>query len=403
MTAVAWAIFLFTYLGLAAGGVPGLRIDRSGIALVGATAMLVTGAVSRGAAVRAVDWDTLALLFGMMVVVGHLRLSGFFERLAGWTLARVRHPVALLAVTIGLAGALSAVLVNDVVCLALTPLVLHVAERRQRDPVPYLIGLATGANVGSTATMTGNPQNMIIGSLARISYLRFAARLAPVAVLGLALDFALLALLYRRALAAGAPTAPEGAVGPRRPFERRTLAVTAAAVALFFAGFPVALVALAAAAVLLLVGARPALVYRHVDWSLLVMFGGLFVVVDGFERLVVARWDLAGWSGLHAHPVALVSVVSAVLSNVVSNVPAVLVLKAVVAPLARPEVGYLALAMSSTLAGNLTLLGSVANLIVVESARRRGVSVSFWEYARAGVPLTLLTLGLGIAWLAWMA
>src|SRR5579885_1824891 len=283
MTAVAWAIFLFTYLGLAAGGVPGLRIDRSGIALVGATAMLVTGAVSRGAAVRAVDWETLALRFGMMVVVG--------------------HPVALLAVTIGLAGALSAVLVNDVVCLALTPLVLHVAERRQRDPVPYLIGLATGANVGSTATMTGNPQNMIIGSLARISYLRFAARLAPVAALGLALDFALLALLYRRALAAGAPTAPEGAVGPRRPFERRTLAVTAAAVVLFFAGFPVALVALAAAAVLLLVGARPALVYRHVDWSLLVMFGGLFVVVDGFERLVVARWYLAGWSGLHAHPV----------------------------------------------------------------------------------------------------
>src|SRR5579885_3589067 len=388
MTAVAWAIFLFTYLGLAAGGVPGLRIDRSGIALVGATAMLVTGAVSRGAAVRAVDWDTLALLFGMMVVVGHLRLSGFF---------------ALLAVTIGLAGALSAVLVNDVVCLALTPLVLHVAERRQRDPVPYLIGLATGANVGSTATMTGNPQNMIIGSLARISYLRFAARLAPVAALGLALDFALLALLYRRALAAGAPTAPEGAVGPRRPFERRTLAVTAAAVVLFFAGFPVALVALAAAAVLLLVGARPALVYRHVDWSLLVMFGGLFVVVDGFERLVVARWDLAASSGLHAHPVVLVSIVVSVLSHLVSYVPSGLWLKAVVGALARPDSGYLALAMWSNVVGNLSPLGSVANLIVVESARRRGVSVSFWEYARAGVPLTLLTLGLGIAWLAWMA
>src|SRR5579875_1805875 len=392
MTGVAWGIFLFTYLGLAAGGVPGLRIDRSGIALVGATAMLVTGAVSRGEAVRAVDWDTLALLFGMMVVVGHLRLSGFFERLAGWTLGRVRHPVALLAVTIGVAGVLSAVLVNDVVCLALTPLVLHVAERRRRDPVPYLIGLATGANVGSTATMTGNPQNMIIGSLSRISYLRFAARLAPVAALGLALDFALLAVLYRRALAAGAPSAVEVAAGPRRPFERRTLAVTAAAVVLFFAGFPVALVALAAAAVLLLVGARPALVYRHVDWSLLVMFGGLFVVVDGFERLVVARWDLAASSGLHAHPVVLVSIVSAVL-----------VLKAVVGSLARPETGYLALAMSSTLAGNLTLLGSVANLIVIESARRRGVGVSFWEYSRAGVPLTLLTLGLGIAWLAALA
>ncbi|HLK12729.1 MAG TPA: anion transporter [Candidatus Binatia bacterium] len=402
MTGVAWVIFLLTYLGLAAGGVPGLRIDRSGIALVGATAMLVTGVVSRGEAVRAVDWGTLALLFGMMVVVGHLRLSGFFERLADWTLARVRRPLALLAATVAVAGVLSAFLVNDVVCLALTPLVLHVAERRRLDPVPYLVGLATGANVGSTATMTGNPQNMIIGSLSHVPYLRFAARLAPVAALGLVLDLALVAAFYRRALARGVPLAPEPAtLRPRRPFQRRTLAVTAAAVALFFAGLPIALVALGAAAVLLLIGARPALVYRHVDWGLLVMFAGLFVVVDGFERRVVARWGLASWAPLHAHPVALVSAVSAVLSNVVSNVPAVLVLKPIVASLARPEDGWLALAMASTLAGNLTLLGSVANLIVIEGARRRGVSVSFWEYCRVGAPLTLLTLALGVAWLAW--
>jgi Na+/H+ antiporter NhaD/arsenite permease-like protein len=397
---LAWAIFLLTYVGLAAGDVPGLRIDRSGIALVGATAMLVTGVVSRGDAVRAVDWSTLVLLFGMMVVVGHLRLSGFFERLADWTLARVRHPLALLAATVAVAGALSAFFVNDVVCLALTPLVLHLAERRRLDPVPYLVGLATGANVGSTATITGNPQNMIIGGLSGIPYLRFAARLAPVAAVGLVVDMALVAAVYRRALVGGAVSAPAARMRSR-PFQRRTLAVAAAAVVLFFAGLPTALVALAAAAVLLLIGARPALVYRHVDWGLLVMFAGLFVVVDGFERLVVARWDLAGFRLLHAHPVAVVSAVSAVLSNVVSNVPAVLVLRPVVAPLARPEDGWLALAMSSTLAGNLTLLGSVANLIVVEGARRRGVVVSFWEYCRTGVPITVLTLALGVAWLAW--
>jgi Na+/H+ antiporter NhaD/arsenite permease-like protein len=407
--------FILTYAGLAVGKVPGLRIDRAGIALVGATFVLVTGLLSFQDAVRAVDYETIVLLLAMMIVVAFLRLAGFFQCLAGWALARFRRPHALLAVTIVLSGVLSAFLVNDVVCLALTPLLLHLTRRLKVNPLPHLLGLATAANIGSTATITGNPQNMIIGSLSHIAYLRFAARLAPVAVLGLLIDFLVIAWVYRGALAASGKSAltrptDEGRPDPvQRPLRnghlwllRKSVAVTLAAVVLFFAGLPVALVALGAAGVLLLGRVRPEKIYRQVDWDLLVMFAGLFIVVHAFEVHVIRPRHLEEWGPLQRDPVWLLSLVSAALSNVVSNVPAVLLFKPVIPamPAGAQETAWLALAMSSTLAGNLTVLGSVANLIVVENARREGVTVSFREYCRAGIPVTVLTLLLGAAWLS---
>src|SRR5437870_1570346 len=197
---VVWIVFLLTYLGLAFGKVPGLRIDRAGIALVGATAFLVTGVVAVPEAVAAVNFETILLLFGMMVVVAHLRLGGFFEQVMRVAGRHIRTPHGLLAATITLSAVLSAFLVNDIVCLALTPLVIRLARRLGWDPVPHLIGVATASNIGSVATIIGNPQNMIIGLESRISFLRFAARLTPIAVLGLVLDFVLLALVYREAL-----------------------------------------------------------------------------------------------------------------------------------------------------------------------------------------------------------
>src|SRR5580693_1736508 len=204
MNALTWIIFAVTYAGLALGKVPGLRMDRAGIALVGATLMLVTGVLSLEQAVspESIDFKTLFLLFGMMIVVGVLRLSGFFERLIGMALRRITTPRALLAATIGLSGALSAFLINDVVCVALTPLVLHLGRRMKFDPIPHLIGLATAANVGSTGTITGNPQNIYIGAHSGISYVRFAARLLPVALLGLGLTYLVVCLVYRSRLAA---------------------------------------------------------------------------------------------------------------------------------------------------------------------------------------------------------
>ncbi len=397
-------IFGLTYLGLAAGRIPGLRIDRAGIALVGAAAMLGTGVLSMREAAKAVDYATIVLLFGMMVLVAHLRLAGFFalatERIAG----QFSGPFTLLAVTIALSGVLSAFLVNDVVCVALTPLVLELCPRLKRPPIPYLVGLATASNVGSVATITGNPQNMIIGSLSQISYLRFAGRLAPVALVGLFLNFAVVALVYRTTLLATARAADmaDETTRPRvhRALLGKSLLVTIVTVGLFFAGLPIALVALVAAGVLLLGRVRPEKVYNSIDWPLLVMFAGLFVVVNAFETNVVQTWGLERWDALLQSPVVLVSGLSLILSNLVSNVPAVLLFKPLMEVMPEREQAWLALAMSSTLAGNLTVLGSVANLIVVESARRSGTHLGFLEYLKVGVPLTILTTLAGVAWLA---
>jgi Na+/H+ antiporter NhaD/arsenite permease-like protein len=406
-------IFSMTYLGLALGKLPGLRADRAGIAFAGAGAVLACGLLSFDDAVKAVDFATILLLLGMMVVVAFLRRGGFFLVLTRAALNRLQHPAALLAVTMLLSGVLSALLVNDVVCLALTPLVLHLARRLKLGPKPHLIGLAVASNVGSAATLTGNPQNMIIAGLSDISYLRFAAKLAPVAILGLVVAYAITYLVYRKVLRptcrldSGEIENLNGDSRPLRPAHRalliKSLIVTLGAVALFFAGAPMAIVAVCAAAILLLGHVKPDGVYREVGWSLLVMFAGLFIVVRAFEVHVLCHVEVEKWTAFRDHPVGLVSAVSAVLSNVVSNVPAVLLFKPIIPTLPTDvqETAWLALAMSSTLAGNLTVLGSVANLIVVENARKEGISITLAEYCRVGVPVTLITLALGIAWLCW--
>ncbi|HEX3998610.1 MAG TPA: anion transporter [Pirellulales bacterium] len=431
---ITTALFALTYIGLAIGKVPGLRLDRAGIALVGAILMLITGmlSLSQAVATDSIDYKTLALLFGMMIVIGSLRLSGFFQRLAATALGHISTPMGLLAATVLLTGVLSAFLINDIVCLTLTPLVLHLARRLRFDPVPHLVALATAANIGSTGTITGNPQNIFIGSHSGISYLRFTERLLPVALIGLVLDFLVIAVVYRRSLRAGMRPAvqgpPEnGAVagkGPaaelladdeldpdsptdqreRRWLQRKSVVVTLAAVVLFFTGLPLEMVALGAAAVMLFGRIEPEQVYRKIDWGLLVMFTGLFIVVHAFQVHVVASWGIDGWSWLLRRPVDLLSLVSAGLSNLVSNVPAVLLMQPMMkaVPEAGRETAWLALAMSSTFAGNLTVLGSVANLIVVESARREGLHISFWEYCKVGLPTTVLTLALGIAWLEFV-
>ncbi|HEY7155488.1 MAG TPA: anion transporter, partial [Gemmataceae bacterium] len=380
--------------------------------------VMVSGILTLPQAVApdSIDYETLILLFGMMIVVGCLRLSGFFERLAHWCLDRIETPKGLLAATILLSGVLSAFLVNDIVCLALTPLVLHLARRLRFNPLPHLIGLATAANIGSTATITGNPQNMIVGIHSHISYLRFAARLFPIAALGLVLNFLVVAFIYRRNLV---PPKIVDVMEPIRPqtlppesrahawLRNKSMLAALVSVILFFVlpsqYLPV--IALGAAA-FLMVGriVNPDKIYRQIDWGLLVLFAGLFVVVHAFQVHVVHLWGVEGWTWLRAHPVDLLSLVSAALSNLVSNVPAVLLFEPVmkVMPEMSRETAWLSLAMSSTLAGNLTVLGSVANLIVVENARREGVTISFWEYCKVGVPLTLLTLALGVAWLKFV-
>jgi Na+/H+ antiporter NhaD/arsenite permease-like protein len=384
-----------------------LRLDRAGIALVGATVMLVLDVVGFDEAIASIDFRTLALLFGMMIVVAYLRVGGFFRTLATWVLDRARSPRGVLVAVVALSGLLSALLVNDVVCVALGPIVIRLARRLRRDAVPYLVALATAANIGSLATITGNPQNMIIGALSGLSFPAFAARLAPVAAIGLVVDYVVIAVAFRRALVHDVEPTPAGEGGRDPAGEAETellpkgVAVLAASVVLFFAGAPITLVALGAAALLMLGRVRPERLYAQVDWSLLVMFAALFVVVHGFEHHVVSRWDLARFAAARRLADAELAAVSAALSNVVSNVPAVLLLKSVVnslVPAARVS-AWLTVAMASTLSGNLTPIASVANLIVIERARGEGVEVTLGAYCRVGVPVTIVTLATGVFWL----
>jgi Na+/H+ antiporter NhaD/arsenite permease-like protein len=399
---VGAAVFLFSYLALAIGRIPGLAIDRAGVALVGAALMIAGGALPLDAAYRAIDLDTLTLLLGMMIVVANLRLSGFFALANAWVVRRAQRPLALLAAVIAVSGLFSAFLVNDAICLAMTPLVLAVTRSLERNPVPYLLAVAMASNIGSTATITGNPQNMMIGSLSQIPYAQFAGRLAPVALVGLALAFGLIALLHREEFAAGPRLAPQMPQQPIYPaLIRRALLATAAVIALFFAGMPPAKAAILAGGLLLLTRrVRSDRVYAEIDWSLLLIFAGLFVVVAGGERGSFAGEAVAAAARLHLEHIPVLSLVTAVLSNIVSNVPAVLLLKPLIAPLPDPRAAWLATAMASTLAGNFTILGSIANLIVVRLAAAGGVPIGFWAYFRVGAPLTLLTLLFGILWLS---
>ncbi|HET7884145.1 MAG TPA: anion transporter [Acetobacteraceae bacterium] len=398
----AAAIFAASYLALATGKVPGLSIDRAGVALVGACLMVASGVVSLEDAYRAVDLGTITLLLGMMIVVANLRISGFFALVNAWVARHVHRPVLLLAAIVVVSGLFSAFLVNDAICLVMAPLVLELTLGLGRNPVPYLLAVAMASNVGSTATITGNPQNMMIGSFSQIPYAQFATSLAPVALIGLVLTIALLALVHRRDLRALGRVGRAPRVRVNRVLVIRSLLATALVVALFFAGQPPAKAAIIVGALLLLTRrVKSTRVYSEIDWSLLLMFTGLFIIVAGAERELLTPDVVAAVGELHLASTPMLAGVTAVLSNLVSNVPAVLLLKPFVAALPEHGQAWLVVAMASTLAGNFTVLGSIANLIVVEKAARRGVVIGFWDYFRVGAPLTVLTLVVGTLWLMW--
>jgi Na+/H+ antiporter NhaD/arsenite permease-like protein len=283
----------------------------------------------------------------------------------------------------------------------MTPLILEVTIALRRNPVPYLLAVAMGSNAGSTATITGNPQNMMIGSLSHIPYAEFAGALAPVAVAGLMIVYVVLRLLYRAEFRGGRFTPEAIRVRVNRALLGKSLAVAGGMLVAFFAGTPVAETAMVAGALLLITRrVKPEKVYHDIDWSLLALFAGLFIVTAGLEKTHLPE-QLFEWARpLGLHTIAGLTAVAAALSNLVSNVPAVLVFRPLLSALPDPTPQWLALAMASTLAGNLTIIGSVANLIVIEKARREA-SISFAEYTRAGVPVTVLSLLAGALWLHW--
>jgi Na+/H+ antiporter NhaD/arsenite permease-like protein len=394
-------IFAGTYLVLAIGRLPGFRVDRTGAAIIGATLMVASNVLTIPEAIEAVNTDTIILLFGMMIVVANLRLSRFFALVTEWVVRRAHRPLILLASIVAVSGVFSAFFVNDTMCLVLTPLVLDIATHLRRNPVPYLLAVAVASNIGSVATITGNPQNMLVGSFSGIHYRAFAIALAPVALAGLLIVAGVIALIYRSEFLTSAPRVEiePPPVRVHRALAWKSTLVSAAMIVFFFAGWPVAKVALVAGALLLVTRrVKPERVYAEIDWALLVLFIGLFIVVRGVEKTSLSADLFAIASRLHLERPGVMSAFAAVLSNLVSNVPAVLVFRPFIPHLPNPQHAWLTLAMSSTLAGNLTVLGSVANLIVIQRARHQ-VRIGFWEYARVGIPVTVLTIAIGVWWL----
>lgn len=398
---VTLLIVTITYIGIALGEFPSFRANRTTITLMGAGALLAAGQIAFNQIGSFLDLNTLTLLFGMMIINANLQLAGFF-RLAGRTILHFTHtPRGLLALLIVVVGILSALFLNDTICLMLTPLVLDITLGAKRNPIPYLIALATASNVGSVALLTGNPQNMIIGIASKISYVHFALALTPIALLGLGGIWLVIIWFYPDEFRSGYFDIGEFEE-PRiyRPLLYKSLFVTAGLLVGFIVGVPIAESALIAACVLLLTRRiHPDKIMSRVDWNLIVFFSALFIVSGALETsgLTKGLYDSVPKS-LNGSSITL-SAITVLLSNLISNVPAVLLLKPIIAHLSNPQAGWLTLAATSTLAGNLTLLGSVANLIVVEIAARRNVKLSFWEYTKPGFIITIISLVLGVTWI----
>jgi Na+/H+ antiporter NhaD/arsenite permease-like protein len=413
--AVDWgivAVFGVVYLGMFLGGLPRLKLDRSGVALLGAIAMIALTGMTMEQAARSVDLPTVVLLFAFMVVSAQMRLGGFYDAV---TRTVGELPLArpwLLAALIVVAGALSAVFSNDIICLAMTPVVARLCLKRGLDPLPFLIGLACAANIGSAATLIGNPQNMLIGSVLKLPFAAYA-QVALVPVLG-SLALLWLWLVFgpgARAAALPRPAANAVADEDTPPFDRfqtaKGLTVAVLLMGVFlFTDFPRDEAALIGAGVLLLSRRlHSAHVMGFVDWQLLLLFIGLFVVNHAFQGTGLATEGVAWLAGhgVHVNEPGPLLVLGAVLSNLVSNVPAVMLLLPHLGDSGSAgahQAGML-LALASTFAGNLLLVGSIANLIVVDLAEKAGIRIDWRQHARTGIPVTLASLALLWGWMSW--
>ncbi len=405
MTTTILAIFLTVYLGMILGGLPFLQLDRTGVALLGAIALIGVNALSLEQAVAAMHLPTLILLFAFMVISAQMRLGGFYDWVTRKLATLSLGPAGLLAALTVVSAALSAVFSNDIVCLAVAPVLIDACRRRRLDPVPFLLALACASNIGSAATLIGNPQNMLIGQTLRLDFGGYVLAAA------IPVGFGLLAcwgLIIRQTGGRWLDAGPaEAAAEPPRedtPFDgwqtAKGLAIAATLLAAFLAApWPREHMALIGAGILLMsrqLHSRKML--GLVDWELLVLFMSLFVVNHALQRTGIPADAVAGLAalGVRLEQPGPLFAATFLLSNIVSNVPAVMLLL----PVAHHETSGLLLALVSTLSGNLLIVGSIANIIVVDAAARRGIAIDWKRHARVGVPITLASLAVSAAYLA---
>jgi Na+/H+ antiporter NhaD/arsenite permease-like protein len=397
-------IFVLTYLGIAAGHVPGLKLDRTGIALLGAIAIMIFSGSSTTEIVGFVNWPTILLLFGFFVISAQLRLSGFFDRVASATSARLDHPARFLLLLMVVTAGLSAFLNHDIVCFVFTPLVATGLIRRQLNPVPFLIAVAIASNIGSAATFVGNPQGIMIAQIAKLSFGRYVLWCITPVMFALFSSYGIIWILSRKSLTYdGSATVKDQAAAQsyNRSHTIKGLIILGLVIAFFFTNVPKEVIALTAAGIHLaspLFGTEDLL--GLVDWSILVLFMALFVVTGAFQTtgygVQAVQW--LGNAGLNLQSLPTLAVVTAALSNLINNSAAVMLLIKLT-NIANPYVAYV-MALGNSFGGSLIILGSVSNIIVVQQAGELGIDISFRDFARLGVPVTLVAIGGLLAWLA---
>lgn len=390
-------ILLLALFVFAVGKSPLFRVDRAGAAIIGASLTIATGVIGFDQAAQAVDYRTIVLLFSMMIMASYLNLSGFFQLAGNLFLNRLRTKKQLLIMVIITSGIFSAFFINDIVCLLFTPIIIIICRKVNLNPVPYLLGVATSSNIGSAATLIGNPQNILIGSLSRIHFAWYMAVATPLTLVGLVLTYYTIAHVYEMELRGPLlETSPlTGAV--HGYLIKKGITVVILVLAGFLIGFDPAIVASLGAAFLLLTRRiKPNKVYAGIDFNLIVIFIGLFVIIGGVEQSGLLTFLLNSPILRNIQSLPVFSVITVLLSNVVSNVPAVMLLKFLIPT--GTGIWWAAMAVFSTFAGNLTLTGSIANLIVVELAKKQNVEISFSTYLKIGLPLTVCMVTIALAY-----
>jgi Na+/H+ antiporter NhaD/arsenite permease-like protein len=403
---VIMSIFALTYLGIAIGHVPGLKLNRVGIALLGAIAMMIFGGIGTSDVVSYINWPTIFLLFGFFVISAQLRLSGFYDRVAGGISARLGYPAKFLLVLMLVTGGLSAFLNHDIVCFVFTPIVGASLLRKQINPVPFLIAVAIASNIGAAATIIGNPQDMMIGQVAHLNFGHYLLWCAVPVIFAMAAAYGIIWLMSGKKLESVLSAQNESNY-QAYPFNRlhtiKGLVILFVVIGLFFSPLPKEVIALAAAGIhLASTKYRTDNLLKLVDWPILVLFMGLFVVTGAFQSTgygdQAVQWLARGGFNLNA-PVNL-ALATAGLSNLINNSAAVMLLLKIV-NLSQPVTAYI-LALANSFGGSLIIIGSVSNIIVVQQARELGIKISFGDFARLGVPVTLAALGGLLAWLMLM-
>lgn len=397
-------VAVISIIGIAFGRYPKMKMNRATISLVGSTLLILLNIVTLDEAYSSIDLNTLVLIFSMMVLNVNLKIAGFFTLIASRVVKFAANPNQLLFLLIFSSGILSGLFLNDTIVLMFTPLILEIVIELKLNPVPYLIALATSANIGSAATIVGNPQNMLIGVYSGISFIRFAKYMFPISIISLIITYYIIKILYKNDFS----KISFDIVNDTKPFIYKPLLIKSIISLIlmlsgFLVGISVPLAALSAASLLLFTRRiKPDRVFKEIDWSLLIFFAGLFIITSAINKILQPAQFIEMRNSFNMPMIIYLTSISAILSNLISNVPAVLILAPTLSNFPNQQFSWLIIAMATTFAGNLTLLGSIANMIVAESALKKGIKLKFIEYLKVGVPLTIITLIIGIIWFAFL-